>query len=586
MSEESQSKPRAKNSASAFSRRSILMGFGGAAAVGLASALTSPAAASVITRPSTGAPSTLPKALQEVLDAWSQGPGNHSHIGDWRFVGHHRGESSPQAQVHRVTPGSFFGIRPNTGSEQGAAIQSALNALGAQGGGVLLLKDGTYHLDAPLFIHDSNVVLRGQSKENTILHFNRPLAESVGAADLNGQSGWSWTGGQIFFTSRERLAKSKQENWQSARGKGSEGWLPGGPYTDVAANERGTQVLNIGDSASVPVGEMVLLEVDNSEERVLLREIAGNIEGAASYDWANRAAAIATPAIYADFDAWRWPVIVTERVSPTAVRIQQPLKITIQSGMAARLRELGPTLHDSGVEELTIENELIEQTAHNQNPGSNGVCFQAVHDCWAKNVHVLNADLAFGFTSAKSCTLSGISAGGRSLHHFVACRVMSHDNLIEDFVLEEFDVPAVPGSYLHGLNLEGLSSGNVYRKGTLLTGTFDSHRQMPFENLRTDIVLTNKDAVPGGATNAGPFFGARTVYWSIHVTNDANLGMEISDIAGRSLNAGITGLSKKGSILPKIGQDFSGDLESICLEFGTDLNPNGDLLDLQRGLTA
>jgi hypothetical protein len=28
------------------------------------------------------------------------------------------------------------------------------------------------------------------------------------------------------------------------------------------------------------------------------------------------------------------------------------------------------------------------------------------------------------------------------------------------------------------------------------TGTFDSHGQMPFENMRTDITVTNKDAVP------------------------------------------------------------------------------------------
>jgi hypothetical protein len=122
-------------------------------------------------------------------------------------------------------------------------------------------------------------------------------------------------------------------------------------------------------------------------------------------------------------------------------------------------------VHDTGVEELTIENKLIPQTAHNQNPGSNGMCFQAVYDCWAKDVHVLNADVAFALTGAKSRTVSGISAGGRSLHHFVACRISSHDNLIENFTLESFTVLAVAGCYLHGINLEACRAGTSTGEG-------------------------------------------------------------------------------------------------------------------------
>src|SRR5688572_15239949 len=170
-------------------------------------------------------------------------------------------------------------------------------------------------------------------------------------------------------------------------------------------------------------------------------------------------------------------------------------------------------------------------------------------DCWASDVHVINADVAFSMTSAKSCTLSRISAGGRSLHHFTITRTQSHDNLVEDFELEDFTVPAAPGSYLHGINVEQLSSGNVWRRGTLHTGTFDSHRGLPFENLRTNITLVNKDAVPGGALDAGPLFGARTVHWGIDVLSGETMCMDVTDVAPRSLTAGITGLSEPGSRL-------------------------------------
>jgi hypothetical protein len=307
----------------------------------------------------------------------------------------------------------------------------------------------------------------------------------------------------------------------------------------------------------------------------MLREMSGDVEGALEYPWETTQLHGAT---------WTWPVVVTDVLTARTVRLEQPLRTAIYPETPARLRALGPIVHDSGVESLTIENRLRTQTAHNEHPGSNGVCFQAVHDCWATDVHVVNADVAFAMTSAKSCTLSGISAGGRSLHHFTITRCQSHDNLVQDFELEEFNVPAVTGSYLHGINVEQLSSGNVWRRGTMHTGTFDSHRGLPFENLRTDITLVNKDAVPGGAFDAGPLFGARTVHWGITVTSGENLCIDVTDVAPRSLTAGITGLSELGSRLRGVPSNayFEGDLEAERLAFATDLGWARDLLELQR----
>ena len=359
----------------------------------------------------------------------------------------------------------------------------------------------------------------------------------------------------------------------------TEGWLAGATLATVAPAPRGTEVLLVDDTSAITPGEMVLLEVTDvaTSNHRMLREMGGDVAGASSYPWATTSLS---------GSVWRWPVVVTDVLSPRTIRIEQPLRISLHPGAPACLRELGPTVHDSGVQGLTIENRLIPQTTHNVNPGSNGVCFQAVHDCWATDVHVLNADVAFGMTAAKSCTLSHISAGGRSLHHFTISRVASADNLVQDFVLEDFTVPAAPGSYLHGINVEALSNGNVWRRGVMHTGTFDSHRGLPFENLRTDIVLVNKDAVPGGAFDAGPLFGARTVHWGITVESGEPLCMDITDTAPRSLTAGITGLCEPGSRLRGVPSNayFDGELESERLAFGTDLGPARDLLDLQRSV--
>ena len=87
-----------------------------------------------------------------------------------------------------------------------------------------------------------------------------------------------------------------------------------------------------------------------------------------------------------------------------------------------------------------------------------------------------------------------------------------------------------------------------------------------------------------GATHAGPYFGARTVHWGVHVTNDQDPCMDISDIAPRSVTVGITGLASPGSVPGARLPDFPGDLESERIAFGNDLGRAEDLLDLQRDL--
>jgi hypothetical protein len=452
-------------------------------------------------------------------------------------------------------------------------LQSALDDLGGAGGGTLVLEPGRYVCDQALFIHDSNVVLAGAGRHETTLWFSRPLAECVAPGHH-----WSWTGGHVFFVARERLEMSMAQGWSYAIG--DEGWLAGARLADVGPSDRGACVVTVDDTQRLRAGVMVLLEVSNpSPQNRLLREMAGNVEGAATFPWGET---------LLDGVTWQWPVVIAEVLSRRTVRLEQPLRVALHPETPAIVRELGPTVHDSGVEALTIENDLRAQTTHNLHPGSNGVGFQAVHDCWAIDVHVTNADVAFSMTCAKSCTLSGISAGGRSLHHFTATRESSHDNLIEDFVLEDFNIPAVEGSYLHGINVEGLSSGNVWRRGMMHTGTFDSHRRLPFENLRTDITVVNKDAVPGGSFDSGPQFGARSVHWGITVQNGNNLCMDITDVAPRSCTAGIVGLDEPGSFLRGVPSNsyFEGDLESECISLGEDLGDSRDLLEVQRRLAA
>ncbi|MDR8409283.1 hypothetical protein MTP10_11095 [Nonomuraea sp. 3-1Str] len=59
-------------------------------------------------------------------------------------------------------------------------------------------------------------------------------------------------------------------------------------------------------------------------------------------------------------------------------------------------------------------------------------------------------------------------------------------------------------------------------------GTFDTHRALPFENVRTDVTLVNNGRV-GGSAASGPLFGSRIAHWNVRVTGGDPYAITIAD---------------------------------------------------------
>lgn len=112
-------------------------------------------------------------------------------------------------------------------------------------------------------------------------------------------------------------------------------------------------------------------------------------------------------------------------------------------------------------------------------------------------------------------------------------------------------------------------------------GTFDSHRGMPFANVRTDITVNNNGR-HGGDASAGPLFGARFTHWNIRVTNGRAGLMRIDGLAPYSATVGVSEVTEFDQIdVP----DFTGDLHTRLEAYGTPeavWPPN--LHDAQRAL--
>jgi hypothetical protein len=558
--------------------RRRLIGGATAAAVTAVAAPATPAAAA----PAAAAPARAPARAEAhpprdtseaLLDQWAAAGGSHPVVPDISRAGYRLGARLPRPRTAaRVTD---FGARADGTTDCAPAFNAALRAVGEAGGGAVLVPRGTYLLLSPVFMHWSNTVLRGAGRDRTILHCGRPLDDGYRPArQSNGNSRWSWTGGQVWFIAPQRRARSEAEDFA-----GTEGWLLGDTLAQVGAASRGQQTLLVSDTGRLRAGDLVVLECDNPPDASLLAHLAGDIAGTRQYDWPRRAPQLVTGSggQYIQYATPQWPVRVEAVLGPRLVRLAQPIRYDLRPGWPARLRAPGPTVHDSGVEQLTVRNQLVEMTAHNRHPGSNGVCFQAVHDCWASEVRVENCDVGFGFTSAKSNTLRRVVVAGRAAHHSFACRMQSHDNLVDEFEIEAFTVPVPAGAVHHGLNLEGLSSGNVWRRGRMAEGTFDTHRALPFENARTDITLVNNGRV-GGSAASGPLFGARIAHWNVRITSGSPYAITVADVAPRSVTLGIQGTTGTAS---ELTPDFPGDLESILADH--DVAPHvTDLYAAQR----
>ena len=552
------------------------------AAAGTAAALVTPAAMATVTtqRPTAAVPSApAPDLGKELLAEWRTSPGTHRLLADFRHAGYHQGARLPKSRI--VANVKRYGAVGDGVTDDLEAFRAAISHAGQSGGGTVLIPPGTYHLSSPLFIHWSDVVLRGVNPERTILYFSRPLKEGYrdNWQDAKNQDRWSWAGGQIWVIPEAVKTKLEQEEWL-----GTEGWIPGETLASVAPADRGATEVTLSSTAGLTEGQMVLLETENPADSSLLVHLAGDTAGAQGYDWVAGAPQLVpgTEGFYPQYGTLQWPVRIAQVLDGQRIRLAQPLKHDLTDQWPSVIRELGPAVTGVGIESLTVRNKLLDQTAHNQNPGSNGLHFQAAHDCWASRVRVENVDVGFGLTGAKSVTLSRVAVAGRASHHPFVIRMQSHDNLIEDFEIEPFTVPLGDGAIVHGINAEGLSSGNVYHRGVMAEGTFDSHRALPFENLRTNIEIANTGRV-GGSAQSGPYFGARTAHWGVQVTNNRSYAVCLGDIAPASVTLGIAGVSEGSSGL---SADYPGGPEALEGLSSLEGSVVTDLYESQREFTG
>ena len=558
-------------------RRSLLGG-----AIAVAAAAATGGTASAATPAGNQQPAGQQQQQGQVPALWhefARTPFTHPQI---PYVGRagYRGGAARFPRRPAVADVRAYGAVADGTTDCAPAINRAIAAAGRAGGGTVLIPPGTYRIDDLIRIGYDNVVLRGAGSARTTLYATRNLTELIGVYGSRyggDKSSWSWAGGLIWLAPNARWAsltaaiRAKAWPFEGWTGNRRDEWQT---LTTVEPARQGSWTVTVADAAGLRPGALVLLRLADDTGHTLLEHMAGGGPGPEAYYWDDKTK-------LTSYVPYEWPVRIA-RVQGRKVTLERPLPLDIRPEWDPRLTTHVQALTGSGVEGLTLEAVETPQSQHLLDKGYNGVALQCAYDCWVDDVTVRHVDNGFGLVAASSCTLRRTRVAGRGSHHPYFCREGSHDNLVEDFTIEQRTVPAPAGTQLHGINVEGLSSYNVWSGGEMQMGTFDSHRGMPFANVRTDITVNNNGR-HGGDASAGPLFGARFTHWNIRVTNGRAGLMKIDGLAPWSATVGVNEVTESDQIdVP----DFAGDLHARVELYGTtDVVRPRNLYEAQRELS-
>lgn len=121
---------------------------------------------------------------------------------DFSYAGYHRGEAEPPVVAGPVFDAvGGYGADPSGATDSTSAIQAAIDAAGAAGGGVVWLPAGTYKVapsgtnTSALRISQPNVVLRGAGAAQTFLHNTNPAMKNKSVILAQAATATNWYAG-------------------------------------------------------------------------------------------------------------------------------------------------------------------------------------------------------------------------------------------------------------------------------------------------------------------------------------------------------------------------------------------------------
>lgn len=403
---------------------------------------------------------------------------------DFSFAGYRRGEATiPTPPVtHNVLDFGAIGDGITDDSE------AFLRALAAMDSGVLFIPEGRYVLTKMLVIDKPHIVLRGEGPDKTTLYCPTPLndIEPNWGATTGGRrtSNYSWSGGFIAIQGSyggERLAEI------------------------TSPTMRGSRIVAVNDATSLAVGQEIEIRAEDTTENSLARHLYSDDPRTGLDKLNGRTHASLVARITA--------------IDGNNLTVDRSLRFDLRPEWKPTVHHFAPTVTECGVDGIRFEFPNTPYGGHFTELGYNAIAIGGASHCWVRNVRIHNADSGV-FISGCFNTIDGIeftsqrapepeqpAIAGRKAqgHHAV---ILGDDNLCMNFEFKS--------KFIHDLCVSG-SAGNVYSNGRGLNLSFDHHRNVPYENLYTNIHVGAGTEIwrSGGGEDLGAHCAARGTFWNI-----------------------------------------------------------------------
>ncbi len=310
-------------------------------------------------------------------------------------------------------------------------LNEACRQVGAQGGGAILIDEGTYYLDDPVTLRDNGVVIRGSGREKTRLIYRYSLVHPH--AVMPG----GWPEAAVFLL----------------RGEG----LEAGEYLLAVDGKRGDTTLRLESIGDLRVGDRISLRAPETPRW------KGEVNDRSGEVWGRR---VNTYQILA--------------IDGNTLEIGQPLRIDFPAVDGSNVQRIH-TLERCGVEDLTVE--------HACRMGFHTVNTHWTWNCWVRRVDVIDCGRsgvhfhAAKWCECRDCTFIGFDPAvhiANTNWWGYAGFMQSADCLMEDNVWHRFR---------HGPMVQFGAQGNVIRNCVFHGSDAQWHAGWATENLFENCIV-------------------------------------------------------------------------------------------------
>lgn len=435
---------------------------------------------------------------------------------DYSFAGYRSGRAAlPELPI--VANVKDFGALGDGVADDTAAFESALDAVKAGG---ILIPRGRYRITRPITIRKPGVVLKGEDRDESILLAGHVPGDC--AAPNQGPPNCA--------------------PYQAAAMLQIVGELRGARLAGVVADaRRGERRLQLSSAHSIRPGQFVRLRMKNPADNSLgchLYAAAGCLNAERRRWYSGRIV--------------DWAVAV-ERVDGDTVTLVRPLRLDVRGHWSPEIWSFEPSVQESGIENVTVQFSGAPYAGHNREQGHYAVFIRDAYNCWIRGVTIIDGDRGIevrgGYNTIEAVTLRTRARAPKSTanvfatghYGLSAAGPRSQDNLFVDSRLETV--------FVHNLSVASFANGNVFSRITSPRAHLDHHGGGPYENLFTEIDLTENavDLFKSGGNRADEPNGPRTTLWNVMYQDRLTIQNAENKLPG--LN--IIGVAKLASVRPE-----------------------------------